>query len=283
MGYTGPIPTALCSLTNLNTLYLYYNSLSGTIPIAIANLKQLNELGLDGNRFNGTLPAALLNFPQLRYLSMAQNSLSGLPSAIHKNTVLSQLILENNRMVGTIPRGIGNLTNLYLLDLSNNAHQSCNNYYNGQSWVYSCTPPVGGLNGTLLAELYTLKSLNSLLLSGNRLSGTISPLISALTNLNNVYLDNNHFTGKIPKVFPNPNVDKSNGMWYRLLLHNNYLTGAIPSMPYSYGPFTFTFDLNCQLTSAFPAVILSFQTHCKPGTAGQLFSAFPSLSPTPCT
>ena len=172
-----------------------------------------------------------------------------------------------------------------------------------QSWVHSFAPSAG-LNGTLPAELYTLKSLEYLRLLGNRLSGTISPLISNMNNLqniqlsgnslngaipssisslNNLYqltLDNNHFTGKVPKVFGNVPQD---GTRYSLLLHNNYLTGAIPSMPYSYGPFVFTIDLNCQLTSAFPAVVLSSQTHCKPGTAGQLTpTAFPSPAPTPC-
>ena len=306
MGYTGPIPTALCSLTKLSSLYLDYNFLTGTIPTAIANLKQLNYLNLDGNRFNGTLPAALLNLPQLSSLSMQYNSLSGLPSAIHKNTVLNQLYLSGNQMIGTIPRGIGNLTNLYLLDLSTYGQQLCD-YYISQSQEYLCPPP-SGLNGTLPAELFTLKSLGTLQLTGNRLSGTISPSISRLTNLQSiqlsgnslsgtipssisslinlytVYLDNNHFTGKIPNVFPNLNVYTTNGMWYTLLLHNNYFTGAIPPMSYSYVPFIYTFDLNCQLTSAFPAVILSSQTHCKPGTGGQLTpTAFPSPSPIPCT
>ena len=306
MGYTGPIPSALFSLTKLNSLYLFYNSLTGSIPTAIANLKQLNDLGLDVNRFNGTLPAVLLNLPQLRSLSITSNSLSGLPSAIHKNTALSELYLSNNRMVGTIPPGIGNLTNLVVLDLSYNEQQSCNNYYNGRGWVYSCTPPANGLSGSLPAELYTLKSLNYLQLTGNRLSGTISPLISrltnlgtirlsgnslsgtipssisSLTNLNTVYLDHNNFTSTIPKIFGNLRQDWNvSTSWYGLLLHNNYFTGAIPSMPYSYGLFFYTFDQNCLRTSS--SVYLGSQAHCKPGMAGQLTpTAFPSPSPTPC-
>ena len=75
----------------------------------------------------------------------------------------------------------------------------------------------------------------------------------------------------------------SNGNTYRLLLHNNYLTGAIPKMAYGYGGFTFTLDNNCQLTSAFPAAVVTSQLHCKPGTAGQRApSMLPSTSPTPC-
>ena len=89
--------------------------------------------------------------------------------------------------------------------------------------------------------------------------------------------------GTVPQVFSTLNMYISNGNTYRLLLHNNYLTGAIPKMAYGYGGFTFTLDNNCQLTSAFPAAVVTSQLHCKPGTAGQRApSMLPSPSPTPC-
>ena len=277
MGYIGPIPTALCSLTKLHYLYLASNYLSGPIPTAIANLKQLNNLYLDNNRFNGTLPAVLLNLPQLRTLTMQSNSLHGtIPSIINKNAALKELYLSYNAMSGPIPRAVGNLTNLQVLTSSGNARQTCGYSNVGQNLVYSCTL-IGGINGTLPAELLSLKFLSLLQLSGNNLGGTISPSISALSNLNNVFLDNNRFTGAIPKIFGN---FVQNGNGYYLVLHNNYFTGAVPSMPYSYGPFIYTFDQNCLSTSS--SVYLGSQAHCKPGTAGQLTpTAFPSPSPTP--
>ena len=300
MGYTGPIPSSLFSLAKLNYLDLSYNSLTGSIPTAIANLKRLNLLSLDGNRFNGTLPAVLLNLPQLSSLSMLGNSLSGtIPSTIHKNTALNLLNLCDNSMTGSIPPGIGNLTNLQQFYLERNYHQSCNYNCNNGQCVNSCTS-YGGFNGTLPAEFYTLKSLGWTHLDGNRLSGTISPMISRLTNLQdirfsgnsfsgtipssissftnlfNVNLDNNRFTGTIPKIFGNL---RQNGNSYQLLLHNNYLTGEVPSMPFSYGQFRYTFDQNCQLTSSL--VYLGSQMNCKPGAAGQLTpTVFPSPSPT---
>ena len=281
MGYTGPIPTALFSLTKLNSLYLYSNSLTGSIPTAMANLKQLNQLYLDDNRFNGTLSTVLLNMPQLSTFSIQSNSLHGtIPSTINKNTALILLYLSSNQLSGSIPKAIGNLTNLQYLSLSNNARQTCGYKYVGQNWVYSCSS-VGGINGTLPAALTSLTNLQEMLLSGNSLSGTIPSSISSLTNLYYVYLDHNYFTGTIPKIFGNL---RQNGIWYNLLLHNNYFIGAVPSLPYSYGRFICTLDQNCQLTSAFSSVYLGSQTHCKPGTTGQLTpTMYPSQSPTPCT
>ena len=302
MGYTGPIPSALFTLTKLNSLYLQSNALSGLIPTTLANLKQLQALSLDYNRLNGTLPAVLLHLPQLNYLSLQGNSLRGtIPSIISKNTVLQQLYLDSNQFIGSISKSLVNLTNLQSLGLSNNAQQTCEYTYVNQNWVYSCTN-FGGFNGTLPAVLYRLKSLNFINLISNSLTGTLSPSISALSslqtlllsgnkfsksipssisvlqNLQNVYLDSNRFSGRIPKVLGN--ILQNNYYEYTLLLHDNYLSGALPSMPYSYPQFIFTFDQNCQLSSAYPAVILTLQSHCKPGNL--IATADPSRSPTPC-
>ena len=311
LGYTGPIPTALFSLPKLNSLYIQYNSLSSSIPSSITNLKMLNSLSLNGNRLNGTLAAVLLHFPQLRYLNLQGNSLHGtLPSIINMNTALQQLYLDSNQFSGSIQKSLVNLTNLQSIGLSNNARQTCGYTYSyvNQNYVYSCTN-FGGLNGTLPAVLYTMKSLNSINLARNSLTGTLSPSISALaslqtlqlsgnkfsgtlpsslaalTGLYNVYLDTNRFSGKVPNVIGN--ILQNGQINYYLTLHNNYLSGALSMMPYSYGRFVFTCDQNCQLTSAYPAVILSSQTHCKPGNVGQLTptagpSPPPSRTPTRC-
>ena len=289
-GFTGPLPSVLFGLTQLQTLSLGYNALTGTISTAITKLKQLRYLSFDGNRFNGTLPAVL---------SMYSNSLSDLPAVIPKNTALNTLNLGYNQIASTLPPSISNLASLNELDLSYNGQQRCNNNYNGQYWVYSCTT-TSGFFGTLPSELYTLSSLNYITLTTNKFSGTISPMLSALTNLQtirfsgnsfsgqiptaisllkNLYyvsLDFNQFSGKLPKIFGNTFNDWN---WYYLLAHNNYFTGQLPSMPYSSPRFVYTFDQNCQLTSS--SAYLGIQTHCKPGSVGQLTpTAFPSPSPT---
>ena len=225
---------------------------------------------------------------------------------------LNQLTLRNNHMTGTIPTEIGLLANLNYLDLSYNGQERCSyqnegnddHSYGGNSYgsnggqILVCKV-LGGFMGTLPAELYTLQWLNTLNLAMNKLTGTISPLVSRLANLynfqlsgnsfsgtipsslssivnlNTVQLDNNQFLGQIPKIFGTFN----QWNYHSLLLHNNYLSGALPSMPFSLPNFVYTFDQNCQLTSSL--VYLGLQTHCKPGTAGQVTpTAFPSPSPT---
>ena len=45
----GPIPSAICALTQLNNLHLYSNNLSGTIPSGLRRLKHLSQLSLFKN------------------------------------------------------------------------------------------------------------------------------------------------------------------------------------------------------------------------------------------
>ena len=278
MQYTGAIPTFLFSLAKLSYLDLRYNSLSGSVPTALANLKQLNQLLLDNNRFNASLPAALLNMPHLTQLSIQSNSLTGLPSIIHKNTVLNVLLLGNNQLHGTlssaignlvnlntlqlsnnqiygsIPSSIGNLTNLNNLDLSYNGQQRCNWNYDGQNWQYTCLTP-GGFNGTLPAGLYSLQSLNSLRLIENKLSGSISPMISRLTNLQQLQLSGNSLSGTIPSslsTFSN---------LYSVYLDNNRFSASIPKIFGNIRHNWNTYYLllhNNYFTSAVPAMEYSY-------------------------
>ena len=280
LGYTGQLPSSLFTLTKLNYLSLEDNALSGSIPTSLTNLKQLNSLNLYANRFNGTLPAVVFRLPQLSYLSFQSNSLHGTIPTINKNTALRNLYLDSNRLSGGIG-ALGNLSNLESLGLTNNIRQTCGYTIVNQNSVYSCTS-VGGFNGSLPASISSLSNLQDLRVSGNKLSGTISSSFSSLMNLYSVSFDSNRFSGTIPQIFGNMRLA---GGIYQMLLHNNYFSGSIPSMPYSYPQFIFTFDQNCQLSSTYPAVILTSQTqtHCKPGSVGQFTpTAGPSRSPTPC-
>ena len=251
---------------SINSLYLYYaewdynshyliqNNFKQTIPTSIAGLKGLAILSLYGMDYTGPIPTSLFSLTQLNYLRLQYNSLtSSIPSAISNLKLLSQLLLDYNQLTSSIPTAVWNSPQLNSLSLQSNS-----------------------LTGTIPSVIMNL-NLVSIFLSGNSLSGTIPSSISALTNLQSVLLDTNHFSGKIPNIFGNFH---QSGNWYVLLLHNNYFSEALPSMPYSYGPFSYTFDQNCQLTSAFSLVYLGSQTHCKPGTVGQLSpTAFPSSMP----
>ena len=56
---TGPIPSTISTLTNLQILELHDNALNGSIPNSISSATKLSMLTLSGNRFTSTLPSAL--------------------------------------------------------------------------------------------------------------------------------------------------------------------------------------------------------------------------------
>ena len=241
-----------------NSDYLIKNNFKQTIPTSIANLKGLTDLSLNSMGFTGPIPTALFSLTQLNRLNLQLNSLSGsISPAISNLKLLGQLILQNNKLVGRLLPAIWNLPQLAYLSITSNS-----------------------LSGTIPSFIMNTNLVN-IYLSGNSLSGTIPSSLAAFPNLQSVCLDNNNFSGKIPNIFGTRNFYQN---CYVLLLHNNYFTGAVPAMPYSFCYWTAsTFDQNCQLTSAFSSVYLGSQTHCQPARAGQLTpTAFPSPSPTPC-
>ena len=60
---SGPIPSELGNLANLDTLVLDSNQLSGPIPPELGNLDNLEYLYLGGNQLSGCVPAKLLDVP----------------------------------------------------------------------------------------------------------------------------------------------------------------------------------------------------------------------------
>ena len=97
-GLTGPIPAALASLVNLETLDLRNNALTGPIPVALASLVNLEWLQLGGNALTGPIPATLASLVNLKKLD-----------------------LWGNALTGPIPDWLGSLANLERLSFSRNA------------------------------------------------------------------------------------------------------------------------------------------------------------------
>ena len=74
---SGPIPSELGNLTNLERLSLWGNQLSGPIPSELGNLTNLERLSLWGNQLNGPIPSELGNLDNLIALSLGNNQFSG--------------------------------------------------------------------------------------------------------------------------------------------------------------------------------------------------------------
>ena len=127
---TGSIPTELGNLSSLETLALSHNRLTGPIPPELGNLSKLEWLGLfgnpDGNRFTGPVPPELGNLANLKRLALSGNQLTGpIPPALGNLVALSELYLAKNRLTGQIPSELTNLTNLETLYVNDNQLTGC--------------------------------------------------------------------------------------------------------------------------------------------------------------
>ena len=94
---TGPIPSALGNLTNLESLLLQENWLTGSIPSALGRLDNLEWLGLDGSvALTGSIPTEFGNLTNLRGLTLGNTMLSGpLPESLSRLSALEELRLDH--------------------------------------------------------------------------------------------------------------------------------------------------------------------------------------------
>ena len=94
---TGPIPDALASLVNIETLDLRNNALTGSIPDALASLVNLEWLQLGGNALTGPIPDALGSLVSLDLLRLEENNLTGpLPASMTNLRLLEVLYIFDN-------------------------------------------------------------------------------------------------------------------------------------------------------------------------------------------
>ena len=196
---TGPIPSELGNLANLEKLYLWKNQLYGPIPPELGNLANLESLDLGYNNLTGPIPSELGNLANLEKLYLWKNQLYGpIPPELGNLANLESLDLGYNNLTGPIPTALGNPDKLERLYLSSNY-----------------------LTGPIPPELGNFH-LKSLFLGGNRLIGSIPPELGNLANLELLVLAGNQLTGSIP-----PELGDLINCWY-LGLQDNALSGFIP-------------------------------------------------------
>ncbi|KAG0561879.1 hypothetical protein KC19_9G100100 [Ceratodon purpureus] len=186
---TGPIPSQLASLKNLQYLGLEYNNLQGPIPTWLGGMTSLLELGgltslvklyLGGNQLTGHIPSQLASLKNLQYLGLEFNNLQGpIPSWLGGLTSLVELTLGDNQFTGHIPNELGSLKRLQTLTLQGN-----------------------NLCGPIPPSLQNCSSLQYLFLSDNNLSGTLPSGFEDLTvlwpSLYAFSISNNKLEGNLP-------------------------------------------------------------------------------------
>ncbi|KAG4177190.1 hypothetical protein ERO13_A11G288682v2, partial [Gossypium hirsutum] len=113
----GEIPSSICNLSSLISLYLYGNSLLGTIPKCIGNWSS----SLLNNYFHGKIPKSFAQGCTLQSFQINNNQLKGsLPRSLANCKDLKLLDVGNNYLNDTFPDWLGNLSHLQVLILRSN-------------------------------------------------------------------------------------------------------------------------------------------------------------------
>ncbi|KAF2567077.1 hypothetical protein F2Q68_00027844 [Brassica cretica] len=196
-GFLGQVPSSLRNLTKLTQLQLSHNKLTGDLTSLLQNRTSLVALDVSSNEFYGTIPSFLFTMPSLSFLDLSENHLSGslkIPFSLPNLRVLKLSYLNITHQIDL--RTFSSLKSLTYLDLSGNSLTPTS--------VDSDINFAKSLRILLLSEcniskfprfVNSLKNLEFLYLSDNRIKGNVPDWLWSLPHLTSLNLYNNSFTG----------------------------------------------------------------------------------------
>uniref|UniRef100_A0A0E0HG25 non-specific serine/threonine protein kinase n=1 Tax=Oryza nivara TaxID=4536 RepID=A0A0E0HG25_ORYNI len=224
--FTGNIPIAIGNLRKLGFLALNSNKFSGGIPSSIGVLTNLLWLDLADNQLTGSVPISTSTSPgldqlpfqqepvnwnaywtfQLQYdshthaqsqlrlgLRLDRNGFTGaIPATIGSLVKLNELNLANNKLTGSVP-DLSNMTNLNVVDLSNNTFDPsvAPSWFTSLTSLASVSIVSGSLSGQVPKGLFTLPTLQQVVLSNNQFNGTLEITGNISSSLQTVNLMDN--------------------------------------------------------------------------------------------
>ncbi|XP_022723081.1 receptor-like protein 12 [Durio zibethinus] len=209
-GLTGPFCSSLSRLPFLSKLVLDWNTISYLPPNLLEISSRLVSLSLMNCNLGGHFPTEILKLPKiesidisnnyglggqlpefpsnnaLRILTISQTNFSGkLPESIGNLKFLTNLDLYGCNFFGQIPSSIANLTNLVELDLSSNNFSGFIPAFHRSGVPNLAHLYLSGnhLSGSMHSSLFTLPSLQDLIVWGNQLVGEIDEFVNASSSL----------------------------------------------------------------------------------------------------
>lgn len=258
---SGSIPSEFGALSPiLRSLTLSVCQFSGTMPTELGRLARLHELMLDANRLSGAPPTELGNLSNLHWIMLAGNLFTGtFPAWVTRLSKLEEVHLEMNSFHGSVPTEIGQLKGLKTMSFFES-----------------------GISGPIPTEVGLLTKVRKLYLDSNWITGTLPSEIGQLTGLANFWAGWADLTGTIPS-------ELGQCSWlYYLMLGGTLLSGTIPTelgnlpgnlslIPTNHVEFdeVMTVDLNsCFLTGPIPSELGSRESLIKLNLENNQFSGF---------
>jgi Leucine rich repeat len=122
LGLVGTIPSTIGKLTLLESLQLQNNDFTGSIPPAFKSLSNLIDINLSSNNLSGQIEGVLFqSWANVINVWFQNNRLTGsIPSSIGSMKRCEVVFLSDNRLSDSIPKSVGNMTSLQVLMLHNN-------------------------------------------------------------------------------------------------------------------------------------------------------------------
>ncbi|KAM3689860.1 hypothetical protein ACJW30_09G077000 [Castanea mollissima] len=237
---SGPFEFSLSKLQSLSIISLYNNPFNAPVPEFFANFTSLTSLELGSCGLNGTFPKKIFQIQTLQKLDLSGNDLlqGSLPEFL-SNGSLQSLLLGITNFSGTLPDSIGNLPMLSTIDLpfcnfSGSIPNSMENLVQLKDLLNLVYLDLGynSLEGNIPVSLFSLPSLQTLLLSNNQFSGQLNEVSNVSScQLKCLDLSSNCLEGSIPinKLHGSIPLSLCTARFLQVLnLSNNTLNGTIP-------------------------------------------------------
>ncbi|KAF2620632.1 hypothetical protein F2Q68_00038328 [Brassica cretica] len=247
-GFIGEVPSSISNLSRLTFLDLSHNKLTGRFP-HVHNLTLVSSIDLSYNHFSGTIPSNLFTtMLSLDYLDLRQNHFKD-PLEKMTSSPTSKLVhldMAHNLFSSRILEPISKLPNLTHLDLS---FQNTTTYTINFDFLPFKSLEYMDLSGNSVSVLNTsstnlsflilsncnltefptfiktLRNLEGLDVSKNRLKGKVPEWLWKLPSLGHANLSHNSFSGS-PKVLLNSSLSD-------LDLSSNTFHGSFPIIPHT--------------------------------------------------